>query len=52
MVNFVFENDEFAFKMMNFVLKTGHLAYTIVNNDELPTTDTPWDCYTTGAECH
>ena len=25
----------------------GHVAYTIGNSDELPTADTPWDCYTT-----
>ena len=27
----------------------GHLAYTIVNDDELPTTGTPWDVYKKGA---
>ena len=30
----------------------GHLAYTIVNNDELPSTTTPWDVYKKGARGH
>ena len=38
-----------TYKAWRIARLDGHLAYTIVNDDELPTTSTPWDVYKKGA---